>query len=43
MQAMGGKRPIAQVTEDQAILVWAMGGKANLGWAKGNGGLSAMW
>ena len=43
VQVTGGEKPLAQATKDWALLVQATGGQSQLVWAKGSGGLSAMW
>ena len=43
VQAMGGKKPLAQAEGDQALFVQAMGSWDPLVWAKGSRGLNATW
>ena len=42
-RATGDKKPLAQATGDRALLAQATGGWIPPVWAKGSGGLSAMW
>ena len=37
-QATGGKKPLAQVIGDWALLIWAASGQEPLVWAGGSGG-----
>ena len=43
VQALAGKKPLAQAMRDWALLVQATGGQAPLVWTKGSRGLSSMW
>ena len=43
VQATVSEKPLAQVMEDQALLVRATGGQVLLVWIKGSRGLSVMW